>query len=229
MSWLTETKQDNVAWGNSTARLPLIAAAVSRELLPSRSFHLWLRLKTPGSPFLPQDPRSPGKGFVFRHRPTSSASRKGIWRGRRPPLDRPAPWKRWSPSRSATSGGRPVCSRCNLRGGGWWENKETPGGRGRSGGESRLSTKALYCSVCSGIFSLRLFLPNERQLKERPEGGAAAAGSTNCVILLLVRTHFLTHTPQFCWKSRYDNHILGEKEPQFSQVSLFFLKVTLTL
>lgn len=80
MSQMTETeiKQETVARGNSTARLPLIAVAVSRELIRSHSFHLWLRLKTPGSPFLPRDPRSPGKGFVFRHRPTSSASRRGI-------------------------------------------------------------------------------------------------------------------------------------------------------
>lgn len=147
MSRLTETeiRQEADAGRNSTACLPLIATAVmrksferrSRELIHSHSFVFWLQLKTWVSPFPPRDPRSPGTGFVFRRRPTSSASRRGICRGRRPPLDRPAPSSRWSPSRSAASGGRPVCSRCNLRrrvereeqdrdpGGGWrWVTAE---------------------------------------------------------------------------------------------------------
>lgn len=125
MSRLTETeiRQEADAGRNSTACLPLITTAVmrksferrSRELIHSHSFVFWLQLKTWVSPFPPRDPRSPGTGFVFRRRPTSSASRRGICRGRRPPLDRPAPSSRWSPSRSAASGGRPVCSRCNLR------------------------------------------------------------------------------------------------------------------
>lgn len=145
MSRLTETKikQEAVAGGNLTACLPLITTAVmrkscerrSRELIHSHSFVFWLQLKTRVSPFPPRDPRSPGTGFVFHRRPTSSASRRGICRGRRPPLDRPAPLSQWSPSRSAVSGGRPVCSRCNLRRRVGREERD-PGG---VGGESRLS------------------------------------------------------------------------------------------
>lgn len=188
-----EIKQEADAGRNSTACLPLITTAVmrkscerrSRELIHSHSFVFWLQLKARVSPFPPRDPRSPGTGFVFRRRPTSSASRRGICRGRRPPLDRLAPSSRWSPSRSAASGGRPVCSRCNLRrrveredqdrdpGGGWrWVTAEYCVSRS-------VQLRPCVCVCLSCDFLLRLLLPNERKSKERPEGGAAVAASSS--------------------------------------------------
>lgn len=217
MSRLTETeiRQEADAGRNSTACLPLITTALmrksrerrSRELIHSHSFVFWLQLKTRVSPFPPRDPRSPGTGFVFRRRPTSSASRRGICRGRRPPLDRPAPSSRWSPSRSAASGGRPVCSRCNLRrrvereeqdrdpGGGWrWVTAEYCVSR-----TVRLET--LCMRLCPVIFSSSCSCPMRGRLKSGLKGaqrsqplplvGGAAA---NCHrVLLLVRTYFLAH------------------------------------